>query len=278
MSENQLNNVEPDGYIVYSRVDSSKEDPIGLEEREVYFQTDKIEGLLEDTERTLLRLLYGRNNLPFGKHYYNLETRRFKEQFGEEALQIILEGRLKMIMVLDTPGGRFNQDVGTAKDVIGRGGIVEAFVKKQACSAGALAFEIATHRYALENSEFMWHLSTIAHTRGVVSEQMAEMRKFFKKNVKPELWSQVESKIDEAEQDENNEDNHVDFTAKELYEQGVITELFPDIESISNRLRKSVQGLSTDDQELVLNLYEYGSGKSPEELLVDEFLGDLFDL
>lgn len=154
--------------------------------------------------------------------------------YNPEIVEIFMNGRIRIFHILDTPGGASlisNVIENASKEAKERGCAVTAYVYNQAASAGAMIFETATQSFVLRNSEFLWHLSSHSD-EDQRKVQMENIRAFFRQKCKPEYLEVILKRIDEAEEDPENDRNDVVFTAEELFEFGIVSELFSDVTSL----------------------------------------------
>jgi ATP-dependent protease ClpP protease subunit len=179
----------------------------------------------------------------------------FKKQYGPKITEIILDGKLQMAMLLDTPGGRamlsdsireFQQDIRR------NGGEIHAFAALRAMSAGAMIFEDATVRHALPTTSFMWHVGgCIDENEGLEDDtngedctddgygkaaiedfkeenrakRLSAREAFFSGAVKESKRDEVMSKLKTAE--DRDYDAAVYFSGLELYDYGIVHQLAP---------------------------------------------------
>jgi len=180
--------------------------------------------------------------------------RRLCRRHGTKIARTIMEGRIKMSVLLDTAGG----NTGLAriiseslKQITARGGRTDAYVPRRASSAGADIFANAQNRYVLTESRLMWHLSNI--TSGAIStdwktkeelerkkeEEMAELRTMLGGIASADKRPEMLARIHEAEADENNPDNSICFTGREFYEYGAVTRMFENVLAMRKHFNRS---------------------------------------
>lgn len=175
----------------------------------------------------------------FEKHFL-ADRRKLIKKFGNTITDTILEGRLRLHLLLNTPGGRiiFMQKlIHAANQITSREGQIVSWVGNEAASAGAILFERGHLRYGLTDSMLMWHLSSLTNEKSSdptqqmflddeKSEQMNKIREFFRTSARASRLGEIMTKIDLAEQDPSNEDNHIVFNGTKLKQAGIMTRTF----------------------------------------------------
>jgi hypothetical protein len=208
-----------------------------------------------------------------GEKDYRNQLKALNKKYGDKISRTILEGRIRVSLLLDTIGGDAqigSKIVGAMKQVASNGGISEAYVPRRSYSAGADIFANASKRYALPDSLLIWHLSNMSSGETVVDvisteekmdispELLAEMRNEFEEDrrrqrdleiadldgrlegiVAPEKRTLLHEKIGKAEADDTNHDRAIAFSGIEFHELGAVTKLFPDAKTMHEHFNAS---------------------------------------
>ncbi len=104
--------------------------------------------------------MFGRIRHPEYKERLGFELEHAHETLQKEFLPIIMEGRLKMSLLIDSPGGDIEMCYlfqAMVHDVQKRGGHVDAYVDTKAHSAGARLFLQSNRRFAHSGSAMLIH-------------------------------------------------------------------------------------------------------------------------
>ncbi len=138
---------------------------------------------------------------------------------GPRVRDVILHGRIRMTCLLNTCGGS-NQGMryvlSFMRDVKKRHGATQAFVTFLAASAGAQLFQDSSERYALQEAELMWHVSSHARETGAHRSEWAAIRRFLLRETREAYVAHMKSKLHAAGIKRDNPQNDVEFSAREL--------------------------------------------------------------
>lgn len=218
-----------------------------------------IEKGLRSSNKSVLRLLYWQKTrdkllgqdapLPLLAHCEGVIdkiSQNLRRRYGKEVVDIIMEGRLKMSLLIDTDGGTAmfaNHLIGAIQTVLSKRGDVEAYVPRKACSAGSLIFAASQKRYVSPYALFMWHLGSLSdetdndyassdERRICLEMEMEEMDEFFRTTA---TGSTIMARYKEVKDDTGNPLNEVWFTGEELYEDDIATEMLSSTVSFAKR-------------------------------------------
>lgn len=190
---------------------------------------------------------------------YNLDAWETREtdlyekltvKYGKKILEILLHSRLRISLLIDTPGGAgyHARDIRhLATHSHKHGGTVQAWVNKQASSAGAMMFEAADERHALTDSRFLWHNGSHVDQENTapglrdeeVELELDQIRTFFRANANSADLPAIEKSIASAIADPENHRNNIEFTGRELHEAGVVHHLYGDSEDMRTAFETS---------------------------------------
>lgn len=172
--------------------------------------------------------------------------------YGKEDVEVLVDGKLKMSLLIDTNGGdalMVRNILRIINQVDKKRGRVDVYVPYRAKSAGAYIFSIASNRYVTTEAAFMWHppysfddnVNPIYLNFATQAQWMRAIHSLFEKQSYPWVLPMMRDRIYTAFADPDNISNDVRFTAEELNEAGIITEIFPDVTGLQ---QKYFQGCS----------------------------------
>lgn len=171
--------------------------------------------------RDLERLMHQANELYGMAEFY----------LGAEVLEVLLDGRVKVALLIDSDGGdmdvhnRLDRSVAYWRK---GGGESQAFVYGHAHSAGFDTLMKADARYVLDKSSLIWHFSDSDGERRQSIEGLRQMSKIFRRNQQElaelraffelspdfneQIWTRMVTEIVAL----NNPDGDLFFSGKEL--------------------------------------------------------------
>lgn len=156
------------------------------------------------------------------------------EKITDKIANTILHGRTRLILLMNSIGG-IDHSLAVFETLAHimqyGGGEVVTFVGRDALSAGAEALVECDRNYTLAESIIGFHASapqekiTEEERRRRISQDTEDIRKKLRKRLVGASLEAALRRIDNAEADEKNTDNQVEFSPEEL--PGLITRVYP---------------------------------------------------
>lgn len=185
---------------------------------------------------------------------------KFRKKFGE-ITDIILNGKLKLHLLLNAESGReyaYNEILTLMNYIRFRNGLVEAYGKEKVMGYPALTFIHTDTRYALAKSQFKWYLdwydkdtlpskrrrdkSSVKRRSKIekrIRDQVFQTRTFLRENANPDMRKEINQVLYDSEGALKDPPEFI-FTGRELFEFGIIHQIFTDIEALKRKFSASL--------------------------------------
>ena len=193
---------------------------------------------------------YEKNIIDFLKPRFDFYQNRLQNKYGSEVVQLILEQRLKMILLINSPGGsafECGHVVRAMGYIQAKGGLADTLVSSKAMSGAADIFSKANNRFVINISELMFHdpyfeskdldldSKVKASELNIRSfENIKNLRRFFQLHLEGPKLKAILDKIDEITLDDNWELN---FSGEEMATLEIAT-AFPTIDELANHFSR----------------------------------------
>ncbi len=185
---------------------------------------------------------------------FNTSYAKCVEQFGNGIVERILNGRVRMLNILNTPGGLVKAQEAiniTQKNNVARGGETASYVLNKAASAGANIAMISQKRFLRSNAFMMFHPIISPGEKEGDEEYAERKRKGLVEIVsmllekadegsKERVWRHCSEKIGEMYgEDPSAGPLDIIFSAKDLKKYGMVQGLFRTTEELKDHAMHS---------------------------------------